>query len=310
MAPRQLNIILEGQHRRDAEAGKINIFNRITKAFSSSGYQVAYRDLDDLGLSPPPPDCFALYFMQEPASPRALTLRRAYHYPFWRIEATNERWHTDVARATFDPEKVDPALATPFARRWRRTLFADRVARREGFVFVPLQGRLLERRSFQAESPVAMIHTLREADTKRRIVLKLHPKERYEPAEMEAIEQLCRDPRIVLSDADPLDLLAGCDYVVTQNSGLALTGFFMGKRAIVFARIDYHHIAGSVPEVGVKRAFATLEGPAPAFDRYLHWFLQENAVNGGRDDAEHRILARAARFGWPSEGPFAEAPCK
>ncbi len=299
MVQRHLHIVLEPLHRQDAEAGKINIFNLIASAFRGAGWDVGYRDLVPGQPIVPPLGDHALFFMQEPLSDRALTLRRAYHYPFWRIEATNERWRTDVARATFDPDAVDPALATPFARRWARTLLGGREPRQEGYVFIPLQGRLRDHRSFQSMSPLAMIEATLQAEPQRRLVLKLHPKEAYTPTDMAALERITRHPRVDLVDADALDLLAGCDYVVTQNSGLAFTGFFLRKPAVTFAAIDFHHIAAPVADLGVADAFQAVLGPPPAFDRYIHWFLQENAINGGRDDAQARILARAARFGWP-----------
>ena len=92
---------------------------------------------------------------------------------------------------------------------------------------------------------------------------------------------------------------AGVLNVVTQNSGVALTGYFAGKPAVLFGKIDFHHIAGSVPREGIDRAFARVRGPAPAFDKYLYWFFALNAIPFWDTDAKDRIVARLRRFGWP-----------
>ena len=39
-----------------------------------------------------------------PLDKRGLCFRRAYHYPFWQIEQTAERWSWDVAQAAFEPD--------------------------------------------------------------------------------------------------------------------------------------------------------------------------------------------------------------
>jgi hypothetical protein len=240
-----------------------------------------------------------LFHMAEPAAANTLCLRRAYHYPFWRIEATNERWNFDVARAAFDPASVPAAKAASFLRRWRPKVFGDGPVTRQGFVFVPLQGRLRDHRSFQAMSPLAMIETILRVAPTRQVRASLHPKEIYDQADHAALTALAaRHPHFQLSTSDGRELLAACDHVVTQNSSVALTGFFAGKRAVLFAGIDFHHIAGSVPRDGLTQAFAHLDAPEPDFAAYLWWFFQAHAINAGASQAEDQIRARFRRHGW------------
>nr|MBP6737453.1 hypothetical protein [Paracoccaceae bacterium] len=66
-----------------------------------------------------------------------------------------------------------------------------------------------------------------------------------------------------------------------------------------FARIDFHHIAGSVPDLGVDAAFACALGPAPAFARYLFWYFKQNAITAWADDVQERIAENLRRHGWP-----------
>ena len=62
-------------------------------------------------------------------------------------------------------------------------------------------------------------------------------------------------PRLRLETGGAAEALAACDLVVTQNSAVAFNGYFFHKPAVLFAEIDFHHIAASVPRLGVAAAF-------------------------------------------------------
>jgi hypothetical protein len=68
---------------------------------------------------------------------------------------------------------------------------------------------------------------------------------------------------------------------------------------VLFAQIDFHHIALNVADLGAEQALALAETHAPDFDRYLYWFLQEQCINASRPDAGHQILTQMRRGGWP-----------
>jgi hypothetical protein len=294
---RTLHIYLHSPFRENAVAGRVNIFNRMQAALPDWRL-VFVPDSEAERLYAPDRD-HNLFHMVEPTGPNVLCLRRAYHYPFWRIEATNERWNFDVARSEFDPAKVPAEEAGVFLERWRPKVFRSGPVTREGFVFVPLQGRLSEHRSFQSMRPLAMIETVLGQDSSREVLATLHPKEDYSDRDMAALSDLERRfARFQLVQGDAKDLLGACDYVVTQNSSVALTGYFAGKQAVLFAGIDFHHIAGSVPRDGVPRAFDRLQQPMPDFAAYLWWFFKAQSINGGAPDAEDQIRARFRRHGW------------
>ena len=183
-----------------------------------------------------------------------------------------------------------------FANRWRPRLFGDAEIRSDGHIFMPLQGKLLERRHFQSQSPIEMIATTLAADPQRKIIATLHPREIYTAAERKALTGFGN--RFTLSDRPSVTVLAGCDYVVTENSAMALTGFFARKPAVLFADIDFHHVAASVPRIGVQAAFQSAQSPRP-FAAYLHWFFTENAISAIDENAIPRIQARLREHGWP-----------
>lgn len=286
-----LHFHLPGPMRRDAAAGRVNIVNRIMAALP--GWRAEFHRDDD---GPRPGR--GIWHMRTPPE-GALCLRRAGWYPFWHLEATNDRWMFDVARAAFDPGGIDPEEARGFQRRWRQRLLPKDQPTSEGFLFMPLQGRLTDRRGFQAMSPVEMIEATLAQDP-RPIRATLHPREVYSGSERAALERLAaRHPRFRLVDAASERLLMRCDMVVTQNSSLAFTGYLLDKPAVLFAMTDCHHIAGSVPRDGPEAAFAQAREGVPEAARYLWWFLRLHTVNGGAPGAEDQVRARLARFGWP-----------
>lgn len=228
----------------------------------------------------------------EPLVPNCLALRRCHIDPFYRIEKTNERWEWEVAHLPFTPS----APKEWFLNYWQKRLFSDQTLTNDGYIFMPLQQHLLGRHLFQSASPIEMIHATLAADPSRDIFATLHPKIQYSAAELDALDQI--GGRFHLSRQPSRNLLAGCDYVVTQNSAMAFQGYFARKPAVLFAKIDFHHIAGSVPRDGLKKAFAIAQKPRP-FANYLHWFLREHAISAWAEDCNDQIIARVKSHGWP-----------
>lgn len=286
-----------------AREGRHNFFNRVMAAVRGQGWQVELRPdaLRERLLAAPVPG-YGLSLMEEPPAGRGLVCRRTYVGAFWHIERSTKRWEWPVAKAEFRPDEIDPDLARNFAARWRQRLFkgAADTPRRAGFVFVPLQGLLLERRSFQSLSPLDMLEATLEQMPDSPILATLHPKETYSSVEMRALEALAeRHPRFRLAAGGATEALAACDLVVTENSAVAFNGYFFGKPAVLFAEIDFHHIAASVPRLGVVEAFRAAREAVPAYDRYLWWFLADQAIAAGSPQAEAQILAAMRRGGWP-----------
>ena len=251
-----LRIYLDDISLARAKGGDFNLMNLIRRAFESRGFRVEFcKNSDAARLKSATRRGYSLFHMDEPFHPRALTLRKAYYYPFWRIEASAKRWEWEIAKTAFDPAAVDPAEAERFCRFWRKSLFGltEPANAREGFVYVPLQGVLLEQRSFQTLSPLNMIATVLQHDPDRQVHAGLHPGETYLPEEIAALNALAdANPRLTLTDAPMTDLLARCDYVATENSSVALAGYFHHKPAALFASIDFHHIAANVADLGAN----------------------------------------------------------
>ena len=215
-----------------------------------------------------------------------------------------------IARRFFTGEARDVAEfgaplqeAERFFAFWGQRLFGDAPTRtaREGFVYVPLQGRLLEHRSFQSCAPLDMLRQILRHETRRRIVATLHPKECHAPADLAALDRLAeREPRLTLTRGAMEPLLQACDYVATQNSSAAFAGYFFRKPAVLFARVDFHHIAANVTALGAEAALRRAPELEPDYAGYLHWFWQEMSINAGRPEAEAKILAALQRHGWPT----------
>ena len=296
MTDRVLHIYLHSPLREAAEAGSVNLFRRMAGALP--GWQLRFHSDTEAERFKAPDRGYGLFHMQPPNGPRILCLRKTYIAPFWRIEAMTERWLFDVARARFAPEEIPEPEAQDFARRWQAKILGPGTPTRGGYLLVPLQGRIGEHRSFQAQSPLDMLETVLDR-TAQPVVATLHPKEDYSPRELAALDRLAqRFPRFRLVSTPTPGLLLGCDAVITQNSSVALHGYFADKPAVLFAGSDFHHIAGSVPRDGLDAAFAALTAPPPDFARYLCWFFRRHAINGGAPECEQQIAARFLRHGW------------
>ncbi len=282
---RVLSIYLDGSRRANAEAGT-GIFGAVADVVKAAGWEVRYagQAAEIAG------EGYHLVYNRPTEGPFCFSLRRCYLEKYYRIEATNDRWNWDVTGLAF-PGKPGQAW---FQNYWAERLFHGLKVYRGGYIFMPLQGKLLQRRHFQAASPVEMIRATLAADPERRIVAGLHPREVYSEAELDALRGIERFELVTGS----MPWLAGCDYVVTENSSLALTGFFASKPAVLFARIDFHHIAASVHRLGVAGAFEAVQHPQPYAD-YLHWFFKKQALCEVGDDRDAQIAARLRAHGWP-----------
>lgn len=296
-----LRIYLNEKTLKRARDGKIGFINQVLGAVQSQGFRAELRlDTDEQRLKSAHRNGYSLFRMEDPFHNRAMTFRQVYLPQFWQIETTAKRWEWLVAKSEFKPQDVPKGDAAWFANYWRNILFKDTPdIKNDGFVFIPLQGRLLQQRSFQSASPIQMIKSTLQYSDDHQIIASLHPHETYLPDEIAALDLLAKQNNRfswVKSGSD--GLLAACDYVVTQNSGLAFKGFFLKKPVLLFGRIDFHHIAAKTWEHGVEGSFDLVTRMQPDYERYLFWFLREMSIHSGRDDAQQRIIAAFRRGGW------------
>jgi len=300
--PRTIPFYLEEPLRQSAQAGDHNFINLMAKVLKENGLEPVFEQLPIRG---PATTGNSLTHMAQPPNARGLVFRRVYHYPFWQIDTVAQRWHWDVAKALFD-ETQTPEDAPRFYRYWQKRLFGDAALAptRQGFVYVPLQGKLDQQRPFQSCTPLEMIAHCLAYEPNRQIIAALHPKERYGRAELAKLNTMAsQNPRLTVDTGNMEQHLKACDYVVTQNSGVAFSGFFFGKPALLFGEIDFHHIIVRADLTALGDGFAKVAQHRPAFDKYIWWFWQDQSINAGRENAAAKIAARLRRFGWPIKDP-------
>lgn len=288
MARLLVTVHLDAPMLTSARAGRFNFLNRLQAAVEGRGARLRFRPegaaRGDLTL---------WHMRAPPDAPGALIFRRAYHYPFWNIEAVPERWRWPVARARFAPG--DPAAARDFTARLRRRLWPDARITRTPEALIPLQGRIRDCRSFQTMTPMQMVEAVGRAGLPGRITL--HPREDYSPADLADLHAtLARHPSLRLGQ-DSAALLPGCLGVVTMNSAVAFDALILGKPVALFAQVDFHHIALNAADMGADAALAALPAHNPDSAAYLHWFLGR-AVDAMAPDAEAQIIAALRRAGW------------
>ena len=293
-----LRIYLQGDMLKTSRAGTFNFMNVLKAAVEGAGWQVEYHQTGPAARRQAPRrDGYALFHMETPTHDRALTFRRAYHYPFWQIEPVQQRWRFHVATSRYDPQRIDAGAAHAFATRLRARLLPGPDPVRGDTVLVPLQGHIRRCRSFQALSPMDMLDKV--AATGRPVVATLHPRESYDDGDLRALDRVAARCSNLTIGGNTAAILRDCAFVATQNSAVAFDGYLLGKPAVLFGQIDFHHIGLKVAELGAAEALARAETHAPDFDRYLYWFLQEMAVNASRPEAGAQILAQMRRGGWP-----------
>lgn len=289
--PRITRIYLEKSLRQSAEAGQHNFLSLVAEVLAERGHRVEWKTSSAIeqtrgALRPG----YSLIHMKPPVGPRGLVFRRAYHYPFWQIDRTDERWNWRVAQTPFAEAPSDEAYR--FFARWRQRLFPDATAREDGYIYVPLQGLIREHRSFQTMSPLDMLRHIRAARPGQQIIATLHPKEQYDQADLSALEAL-GDPLLTVETGQMELFLPGASVVATMNSSAAFAGYFFEKPTILYAGIDFHHIALAPGDWG------QIDRHTPDYAAYIHWFWQVMAINAGHGSAKAKIAAKLDHFGWP-----------
>lgn len=299
MKSETVTFYMEPELCQSAQAGTHNFIGKVAGVMTCAGMDVRYVPFGLRGV--PEGHGWSMSHIKSPPDARGLCFRRAYHYPFWQIEQSAERWSWDLAQSTFEPDPADAKEAARFYGFWQNRLFGDapKNTSRGDFIYVPLQGKIAAHRPFQICSPLKMVeHCLDQTDMP--VITTLHPNERYEKAEIAALKKLEQTHnRLTVQTGGMEELLVGCDYIVTQNSSVAFNGYFLGKPSLLFRKADFHHISVQADLSDLAAGFSEVQQITPDYATYVHWFWQLNSINAGRPEADEKIAARLRRFGWP-----------
>ena len=93
---------MEPELCQSAQVGQHNFIRKVAGVISDAGLEVRYQPFGLRGV--PEGKGWSMSHIKMPPDKRGLCFRRAYHYPFWQIEQTAERWSWDVAQAAFEPD--------------------------------------------------------------------------------------------------------------------------------------------------------------------------------------------------------------
>ncbi|MFV0408480.1 MAG: hypothetical protein ACK5LJ_01885 [Paracoccus sp. (in: a-proteobacteria)] len=292
---RILNIHLDPGMLHQARSGHFNFMTRIIAAVESRRWKV---ELLPETEEAPPAGTYALHHMTGPRHKRVKIFRRTYYYPYWHIEPEGTRWNWKVAKTEFRPNHVNQQEAQKFIHQLRQRIMPGVSPTPPEHVLIPLQRHLTRARSFQTMSPVAMIDAI--ARTGKRCIATLHPNGHYTDEELEALDGLMRDhPNFSIGDQPSVAYLPGAEFVATQNSAVAMDAYMLARPVILFAQIDFHHIALKVADMGVEQAIDYASAHKAHYAKYLYWFLREQAINAMAPIAELRILDALKKGGWP-----------
>jgi hypothetical protein len=296
---RTVTFHMEPELCQSAQAGQHNFIGKIVNVLTQAGLNVDYAPFGVRDV--PTGKGWTMSHIKTPVDSRGLCFRRVYHYPFWQIERSGERWSWDIAQSAYEPDPADAKKAAWFYDFWQKRLFGQAPKRtsKEGFIYVPLQGKISSHRPFQICSPLDMVeHCLTR--TNKQVITTLHPNEHYDKAELSALKRLEKvHPQLSVQAGGMEDLLVRCDYIVTQNSSVAFNGYFFGKPALLFRKADFHHIAVQAKLDDLAAGFEAVQSWSPDYAAYVFWFWQKNSINAGRPEADDMIAARLRTLGWP-----------
>ena len=296
--PPILRVYLHPPLLHTARAGRLGLLNRLQQVLFPRGWQIEIAPSGEAARARAPDlPGYALFNMERPPHDRALTFRLAYHYPFWQIERQAERWRWPVAQSVFVPDSIDAEAAGDFATRLRARVLPGPAPVVGDYVLIALQGQLRRQRSFQAASPLAMVRAV--AETGRPCHATLHPSEEYSAEDRAALADLAAQHTNLTIGGNSAVLLRDCAFVATQNSAVAFDGYILGKPAVLFAQVDFHHIGLNVSDIGIAKALARAQYHRPDYARYLDWFLRQHALDMMAADIDQRLIATLARHGWP-----------
>lgn len=293
MVTKLLRIHLEPDMLARTVAGQFNFMNRVRSAVEAGGWRCEFAEETDT----PPVTGYALHHMSGPSHPRTMFFRKAYYYPYWHIEPDQRRWRWPVATAEFEPGKIPAVPARQFLRKLRQRILPGLRPGEARHVLIPLQEQLLETRSFQSMSPVEMVEQV--ASTGKHCIATLHPKGNYTQDEMDRLARIGdRYPNFTVGE-NSRHLIAEAEYIATQNSAVAFEAYLLARPVVLFAQVDFHHIALNVPKIGVERALRHAPKHKANYAKYLYWFLRRQSIVATAKNAEAQIIAAMRKGGWP-----------
>lgn len=246
--------------------------------------------------------------------PRALNTGSAYLLPYRYMDPIGIRGFSSHARAVFEPDGQDPAVAAAFFAGLRARFVEGRLSRYdqpEEALDVPDHciAVFLQTESHRKVGETChltlrhMVKALMDRDDPRPIVIKPHPRD----TDMETYGWLAqkarKDKRVQILPANIHDILARADVAVTINSAVGIEAMLHRCPVVLCGAADFHHICETVRsrdgmEAGIARAEARKAAGDWAFEAYLHWFYAEMCLDPTAPDFIDRFIARVAARGY------------
>lgn len=297
---KEIHFLLTQRSVEVAKRGEHEFANLVESALGPMGFSLKFSQDTPNARNMIEDDDLSFVHMSEPAGLNGLVFRRAYAGSFWHIEKRSARWKWRIATKSFDPSDIDLSLANAFFGECRAKLIPKPKpkANDESYVYMPLQGKLLQQRSFQSASPIEMISKTLENCTLD-VRATLHPSEAYSDAELTALEQIhARNNRFSVVNLDMHEALSSCEFVVTENSSAAFHAVLYEKPSILFADIDFHHICAKFDQRRPSSAFVAVQGNKFPFRQYLYWYWVKNCIDANDKDLHEKLFTKLAKRGW------------
>ena len=236
----------------------------------------------------------------------------AYLWEFWHLDPVGTKAFSSIGQDIYDPGAVTEKRARTFARNLRRKYQEKRrskynqpEARRDlpsDAVSVFFQGRYPVNAGATTHSDIDVLIATQRAAGDRPIIVKPHPFS-SDAIDVQAAEDLARgDERIILTDANVHDILAGSICTVSINSTVALEGYMHGVPAILCGTSDFHHVAMSATDLArLPTALDEAQTRETDYERYLAWYFLTKCIHINSGKLHETLWQRFGAAGFPRD---------
>ena len=259
-------------------------------ALSVIGMQVTYiRDDVDAWAGSADQDVYSIFQDRVATHSHAASLTRLFGSDYWLFCGVNDD-------RIFNADDLAEGAADGFFNAMREQVFVpfEYPFGMEDFVLVALGPDEPVVDAVRPYSNADMVKQAMDHETHRQIVVTA-----VDGLDPSALEVYRGRGRISISSA-PIDrLLDACAFAVTQDSQVGLRALLHRKHGIQMASCGFHHLLRNpLRDQRIKKSFNRVHRDAPAFEKYLQWLFDAQAIDARKKTAPQEVLLKIQDLGW------------
>jgi len=241
--------------------------------------------------------------------PAVLNAGVAYIGAFWHLDPNGVKALSSIGHREFDPTAFSAKRVATFFEGLQNRYVRKRNSKygqREEHVDVPKNAISL---FFQGMAPLStgvskfedfdILELLLNQTSGVPIVVKPHPLV-TQKHEIDFLHDLAKqDNRLFVTDANVHDILQNSAVTISNNSTVALEGFFHKKPAILFGDSDFHHIAHRFHTGdNVLDLIGKAKNSRPAYPEFLAWYFLDQCLHLNSKKLKEKVYAIFRQHGF------------